>query len=598
MARWHFRMLNDSSRNFKFKKAIQYWIRKKGKLEVMDIGSGTGLLSMYAANVASVKRIYAVECSEIMAKIANEVFEQNARGAFVKLLTKHSTDLKVGEDIPSKVSLIISETLDSGVFGEGVLDTLIHAKHHLLKYDGVIVPWSVVVYVAGYKSMNLASNQILLNDTFQEYLFLDNFRLVARRDEPYDAEYVDKIADFKIVTNNEQTIDVEFNEIISMRQHFDGSVVHKFDLQSTVSNDYLDGFIVWFNLYLNDKTEHPSDDNIISTESKSGSCWPQAIFKLNERVLLEKDQVLELSLSCKDGILKIHHDLDINPEQIDLEVDNDALKFINDESYLRELEFTVSKHGSKFINCLDLSPFPYVGLMMLKDSRLDKLWCHKRNEQLIKKIALKNLIDEEKLVFIDTNPTNLCTKFELIIIHPFHPLGDLDSQLVCDYSKYKELLTANGLIIPQKITLFGELIHSDWLVDSCRITDVNVKRFKIDKFINDFATETHLDIDESLDCEKLTSAFKISEIFFDNELHESTVNVPMRNINLPIHAILYHHKIELTIRAPVIATNRKAKFSCFKRSAQVLPNEIYVDSASATVSFIQNSGIVKCDVVS
>lgn len=562
----------------------------------MDIGCGTGLLSLYAANVACVKSIYAVEYCKIMSKISSEVFAENVRGAVVTLLTKHSMDLKVGEDLPTKVSLVVSETLDSGVFGEGILDSLIHAKNHLLEPDGIIVPWSVVIYVAGYKSMTLSSNQFLMNDTLQEYIFLNNFRLVARKDEPYDAEYVDKIFHFKLVTNSVETIQVEFNDLISMQQYFDGSMIHKFDLQSIVNNDYLDGFVVWFQLYLNDRTEHTSDENVISTEPKSGSCWPQAIFKLKERILIEKDQVLELSMSCKDGVLKIHHELDLNLEKIDVEIDKDAMKFLNDEEYLQELEFAVGSYRNKFTNGLDLSPFPYVGLVMLKDSRLDKLWCHIINEDVIRKIALKNLIDPSRLVFIDDDPA-IDVTFELIILHPFHQLGDLDSRLICNYSKYRDRLTANGLMIPQRVTLFGELINSEWLVDSSRITDVKVKRFKIDKFINEFATETYLDIDIKMECEKLTSAFKISEIYFDNELHETAVNVPLRNINLPIHAILYHHKIQLTSRSPVIATNRNTKLSYFKLSAQVLPNEFSANAASVYVAFTQNSGIVKCDVV-
>ena len=54
--RWHFRMLNDATRNAKFAdaivKAVRRWKRKKreGKpLRVLDIGAGTGLLSMVAA---------------------------------------------------------------------------------------------------------------------------------------------------------------------------------------------------------------------------------------------------------------------------------------------------------------------------------------------------------------------------------------------------------------------------------------------------------------------------------------------------------------------------------------------------------------------
>lgn len=592
MARWHFRMLNDSARNLSFKKAIQFCIRKQGKVHVMDIGSGTGLLSLYAANVASVKTIYAVECSRIMAEMSAEVFKGNPRGKMVTLLTKHSMDLKVGEDIEEKVSLIVSETLDSGVFGEGILDTLIHAKENLLTENGKIVPWKVKIHVAGFKAKSLTMNQILVNDTFHEYLFLHNFRLIAKRDEPYDAEYVDRINDFRIVTNTADTLEVDFNDLQSMQRHFDGTEVKEFQLESEVCNDYLDGFVVWFSLYLNEM----EPENVISTKPNSGSCWNQAIFKLHERVLLKKSQILKLAMSCKDGILAVHHELDKNDKKINLEVDGDTLKFLNDDEYLRELEFAVGKHKGTFVNCLDLSPFPYIGLVLLKDGRLKKLWCRKKNEKVIRKIAEKNVVDIKKIEFVE-DFANL-GEFQLIILHPFHSLGDLNDRVICDYPKYLEALTADGLIIPRKITLFGELINCDWLVESCRVTDIGVKRFKIDKLINSFATEIHLDLDNFLDCEKLTSLFKISEIYFDDEQHEKSFDVPMRNINLPIHAILFHHKIQLTGNTNEFSTCRKSISSCFRRSAQVLASEVLVDSASVKISFLQNSGIVKCDVVS
>lgn len=592
MNRWHFRMLNDANRNSAFKKAIQYWMRKSEKVDVMDIGSGTGLLSMYAANVACVKSIYAIECNPVMNAIATEVFKENLRGKLVKLITKHSMDLEVGEDVPSKVSVIVSETLDSGVFGEGILDTLIHAKQHLLQDDGKIVPWKVKIHVAGYKSKTLCASSILMNETFFEYLFLGNVRLVARRDEPYDAEYVDKITDFKLITDSVSTIEIDFNDLSSMQQHFDGTVVKEFGLHSTVKNDYIDGFVTWFTLYLNEMDE----ENFIKTEPKSGSCWNQAIFKLRERVLLEKDGVVELKMACKDGVLKIHQMLDEKSEKDDIEVDANVLRFLNDDEYLRELEFVVGKHKNKIVNCLDLSPFPYVGLLLLKDGRAEKLWCSKRNEEAVRMIAARNVIEESRLVFLAETDVPLEIKFQLIILHLFYPLGDLDNEMICAYQKYRELLADGGLIIPRKITLFGELINSDWLVESCRITDIGVKRLKIDKFINNYATEVQVDLDGSLDCEKLTSAFKISEIYFDDELHETSINVLMRNINSPIHAILFHHKIQLALNVPEIATNRKSQ-ACFKLTARVLEKDFLVNSSTAKISFIQNSGIVKCDVL-
>jgi hypothetical protein len=293
----------------------------------------------------------------------------------------------------------------------------------------------------------------------------------------------------------------------------------------------------------------------------------------------------------------IHHELDYDAVKIDFEVEPEVLRFLNDDAYLGELEYAASKINRKAVNCLDLSPFPYVGLLLLKDHQLEKLWCHKKNEKLIKLIASKNVIAESSLEFVDDAAVHLGTKFQLIIVHPIHPLGDFDNQVLCDYQKYKQLLSEGGLIIPKKITLFGELINSEWLMQFCRITDVGVQRLKVNKFINSYATVNHLDLDYSLDCERLSNAFKISEIFFDDELHEKTFEVPMRNINLPIHAILYHHMIQLVESSPEFSTNRKSKSSSFKRAAQILTKELTVNATGVTVSFMQNSGIVKCDVL-
>lgn len=589
-------MLNDSTRNVAFQKAIQYWIGSGESSSFMDIGAGTSLLSLYAAESDYFKQIYAVECSPTMSLIARKVLKKNSKENQVQIIEKHSKDVRVGSEIDEKVSLIVSETLDCGVFGEGILDTLIHAKKELLKEDGQIVPWKVKIHVAGYQSKSLCSNRILINETFHEYLYLHNYRIIANNCEPYDSAYVNLVKDFQIVTNIVETLEVDFNDLEDMERHFNGEIINEFLLQSEVSNDYLDGFVTWFTLFLN-----PSDSqNFITTAPTSNSCWNQTLFKLKERILLKKYQVLKLSISCKDGILQINHELDIVPEKIDLIVDEDVLIYLNDDEYLREVEFAVSKHREKFTNCLDLSIFPYVGLVLLKDGRLKKLFCSKDQEDVIKKIAEKNLINLNKLIFVEKNQIvddYDKNNFQLIILHPFHSLGDIDNQIIADYHKFSQLLTPNGLIIPKKITLCGELINSDWLIESSRVTNDDVKKFQIDKFLNELSTEIHLDLNNSLDHEKLTDPFEISEVFRDEFYHERTVEISMKNINLPIHAIFFFYKILLTDKVPEISTNRKSKSSTsFRRIAQIMNEEIFVDSSSVKLNYVQNHGIFKCDL--
>ena len=100
--RWHFPMLNDKHRNHAFDKAIRKKIAM-GYDSVLDIGTGTGLLSLYARD-AGAAEIYACESSPVMSEIAAKVFTKNNADK-MKLIPKMSTDLKIPEDIPQRFIL-------------------------------------------------------------------------------------------------------------------------------------------------------------------------------------------------------------------------------------------------------------------------------------------------------------------------------------------------------------------------------------------------------------------------------------------------------------------------------------------------------------
>lgn len=92
-------MLNDKQRNNAFENAIRKRI-SQGYDTVLDIGTGTGLLSLYAQN-AGAKKIYACECSKVMIKIAEKVFETNDAKNII-LLPKFSIDLSIPTDITER----------------------------------------------------------------------------------------------------------------------------------------------------------------------------------------------------------------------------------------------------------------------------------------------------------------------------------------------------------------------------------------------------------------------------------------------------------------------------------------------------------------
>lgn len=69
--------------------------------------------------------------------MAKEIQEKNC---LYNLLHNYSFDCSFEE----KFDILLSETLDCGIFGEGILDTLIDAKQRFMHKNSIIIPGKVI----------------------------------------------------------------------------------------------------------------------------------------------------------------------------------------------------------------------------------------------------------------------------------------------------------------------------------------------------------------------------------------------------------------------------------------------------------------------
>ncbi|CAM9823264.1 unnamed protein product, partial [Ectocarpus sp. 6 AP-2014] len=166
-------MLHDASRNTKYEaaitKAIQAFIQEHGRPPVvLDIGQGTGLLSMLAVR-AGAEEVYGAELYEPLAQIAREVTTLNC-GDKIKVIAKRSTDLSVGEsgDLPRRADMCINEIYDSALLGEGCLPAFRHALANLLVDKPVMVPAGAEVHGVLLSSKFLRSRHDLSTAEFSE----------------------------------------------------------------------------------------------------------------------------------------------------------------------------------------------------------------------------------------------------------------------------------------------------------------------------------------------------------------------------------------------------------------------------------------------
>lgn len=145
-------MLHDTERNQKYELALSAAIdtmhRRGKKARVLDIGTGSGLLSMMAAR-SGADVITACEAFKPMADCARQIIQDNGFEAKIKLIPKRSTEVTVGSggDMAERANILVTEVFDTELIGEGAIGTFNHAHKCLLEDDCIVVPSAANVYI-------------------------------------------------------------------------------------------------------------------------------------------------------------------------------------------------------------------------------------------------------------------------------------------------------------------------------------------------------------------------------------------------------------------------------------------------------------------
>ncbi|KAI0213029.1 Protein arginine N-methyltransferase 7 [Lamellibrachia satsuma] len=124
-------------------------IHDRGHLaHVLDIGTGTGLLSMMAVRCGA-DTVTACEAFQPMANCASQVIADNGFADKIKLIHKRSTEITVGADgdMSERANILVTEVFDTELIGEGGIGTFHHAHKCLLKKDCIVVPSAANMYI-------------------------------------------------------------------------------------------------------------------------------------------------------------------------------------------------------------------------------------------------------------------------------------------------------------------------------------------------------------------------------------------------------------------------------------------------------------------
>lgn len=260
----HYDMLRDSVRTRAYQDAMQKNPELlKGKT-VLDLGCGTGILSMFAAK-AGAARVYGAEMASIY-KQAEKIVKHNKLEGVISILHGKMEDLKLPF---TKVDAIVSEWMGYLLFYESMFDSVIDARDRYLVPGGKLFPNIAKMFIAGvFDGYDFTSGERL-----RDYLGVDLSYIHKVSNVVPSVTFVDPQ---KIITSTAELISVDLERCSKDDLDF----VQNFTLVAD-GKGFLNGFVVWFDV----EFTHGSPNVVLSTSPyKEGTHWKQTGFFLDKRI--------------------------------------------------------------------------------------------------------------------------------------------------------------------------------------------------------------------------------------------------------------------------------------------------------------------------
>ncbi|KAI8982407.1 S-adenosyl-L-methionine-dependent methyltransferase [Mycotypha africana] len=315
----HEQMLKDTARTEAYRDFI-YENKDifKNKI-VLDVGCGTGILSMFAAK-AGAKQVFSVDNSAIIEKAKRNI-KENELDHIITCIRGKVEEIEL--PVP-QVDIIVSEWMGYFLLFEAMLDSVLVARDRWLAPKGIMAPSQTRILMAALDDEDLKDDRVnFWNDVY-------GFKMSAMKEPTLNEAVIDFLKPESVISDIITLKDLPLQTVTAKQLDF----VCKYEMKIN-KDGTLYAFGGWFDTWFTrDGHDIPADrgaekvkGEIYLTTSPLGkdTHWKQTAFILEEPIQVKAGDKIRGVFTCHKGV--------DNPRELECEV-----------------EYSVNNGGSKIQN--------------------------------------------------------------------------------------------------------------------------------------------------------------------------------------------------------------------------------------------------------
>lgn len=269
----HEEMLKDQVRTLTYRNAMYHNKHLFRGRTVLDVGCGTGILSMFAVK-AGAKHVYAVDYSSIIDH-AMAIVKENGLSDQITLIKGKVEEIELPVD---KVDVIVSEWMGYCLFYESMLDTVIFARDKWLKPGGLLFPDRACLFLTAIEDRKYKDEKIFWWDSVY------GFNMSSIRNVAVKEPLVDIVEPHQIVTDSCLVKEVDLYTVTIADLTFTVPYI-----LTAKKNDYIDALVAFFTVEF---TKCHKRTGITTSPEARYTHWKQTVFYIEDCLTVKHGEQL------------------------------------------------------------------------------------------------------------------------------------------------------------------------------------------------------------------------------------------------------------------------------------------------------------------